>query len=161
MEFDEAFWLDKKFLDEKNIPPPSYILTDNKIPTWWTQYPSDNPLLTGWLAGPASYRMKDYSENKLKKIAMESLSAVFVMPVAHLESKLRVSKIINWITEPYILGGYSYTTLLTEKARRLLIQPVESSFYFAGEYVAENSLSTVDAALQSGKEVAEKILNDT
>ena len=40
MEFDEAFWLDKKFLDEKNIPPPSYIFTDTIIPTWWTQYPS-------------------------------------------------------------------------------------------------------------------------
>lgn len=160
MEFDKAFWLDKKFLNEKNIPPPSYILTDALVPTWWTQYPSANPLLTGWLAGPASYKMKNYSEKELKEIAIESLSAIFSMPVADLETRSKVSKIINWINEPYILGGYSYTTILTEKARRLLIQPVEDSFYFAGEYVAKNSLSTVDAALQSGKEVAEKILKD-
>ena len=47
LEFDEAFWLDKKFLKEKNIPAPSYIFTDTIIPTLWTQYPSANPLLTG------------------------------------------------------------------------------------------------------------------
>jgi monoamine oxidase len=161
MEFDEAFWLDKEFLDEKNVPPSSYILTDTVIPTWWTQYPATNPLLTGWLAGPASYKMRNYSEKRLKKIAMESLSAVFLMPVSHLESRLRVSKIINWINEPYILGGYSYPTLPAEKARGVLTQPVQNSFYFAGEYAAKNSLSTVDAALQSGKDVAEKILEDT
>jgi monoamine oxidase len=158
MEFNEAFWLDKKFLDERNIPPPSYIFTNAGIPTWWTQYPSNNPLLTGWLAGPASYRMKNYSGKKLKKIAMESLASVFSLPVEYLENKLKVSKIINWIKEPYILGGYSYSTLPAEKARGLLRQPVDNSFYFAGEYVVENSSSTVDAALQSGKEVAEKIL---
>jgi monoamine oxidase len=158
IEFDEAFWLDKKFLDERNIPPPSFILSDAIIPTWWTQYPSSNPLLTGWLAGPESYKLKDYSERKLKKIAMESLSSIFLMPVKQLENKLKALEIVNWINEPYILGGYSYPTLLTERARRLLTNPIESSFYFAGEYIAKNSFATVDAALQSGKEVAEKIL---
>jgi monoamine oxidase len=157
-EFDEAFWLDKKFLEERNIPPPSYILSDAIIPTWWTQYPSYNPLLTGWLAGPPSYKMKNYSEGRLKKMAMKSLSSIFLMPVRQLENKLKASKIVNWINEPYILGGYSYPTLQTEKARRLLTKPVENSFYFAGEYADKNSFSTVDAALQSGKEVAEKIL---
>ena len=122
LEFDEAFWLDKKFLDERNIPPPSYIFTDTIIPTWWTQYPSYNPLLTGWLAGPASYKLKNYSEKKLKKIAMESLSSVFLMPVKQLENKLKASKIVNWINEPYILGGYSYPTLQTEKARQAIKQ---------------------------------------
>jgi monoamine oxidase len=158
MEFDEAFWLDKKFLSEKNIAPPSYIFTDAIIPTWWTQYPSDNPLLTGWLAGPVSYKMKNYPARKLKKLAMESLSSIFLMPVEHLEKKLKSSNIINWINEAYILGGYSYPTLEAEKACGLLKQPVKSSFYFAGEYIAKDSSSTVDAALQSGKEVAEKIL---
>jgi monoamine oxidase len=158
LEFDEAFWLDKKFLDERNIPPPSFISSDAIIPTWWTQYPSSKPLLTGWLAGPASYKLKNYSERKLMKIAMESLSSVFLMRVEQLENKLKFGKIVNWINEPYILGGYSYPTLQTEKARRILTKPVESSFYFAGEYADKNSFSTVDAALQSGKEVAEKIL---
>ncbi len=160
MQFDEPFWLDKKFLRDRNIPPPSFILTDTMIPTWWTQYPSPNPLLTGWLGGPASHKLKNYSEKKLKKVAIESLSSVFLIPVVHLENKLKTCSIINWINEPYILGGYSYSTLPAEKGRALLAQPVENCYYFAGEYAIENSLSTVDAALQSGKKVAEKILKD-
>ena len=158
MEFDEPFWLDKRFLENKNIPPPSYIFTDAIIPTWWTQYPSRYPLITGWLAGPASYRMKNHSENKLKKLAIETLASVFSMHVKVLDKKLMMHRVVNWINEPYISGGYSYATLYTEKASGVLRQPVDNAFYFAGEYIAEDASSTVDAALQSGKEVAEKIL---
>ena len=73
------------------------------------------------------------------------------MPVNHLENKLKAFKIINWINEPYILGGYSYPTLQTAKARLLLRQPVENAFYFAGEYVIKNSSSTVDACIAKRK----------
>ncbi|MEO8766543.1 MAG: FAD-dependent oxidoreductase, partial [Ginsengibacter sp.] len=157
-EFDEAFWLNKKFLDKKNIPAPSYIFTDTKIPTWWTQYPADYPLLTGWVAGPDSHKMKNYSPRKLKKIGLEALSSVFSMPPEALNDRLKTATIINWIKEPYIFGGYSYPTLQTEMARNIISEPVGNSFYFAGEYVIKDSSSTVDAALQSGQEAAKKIL---
>ncbi len=65
---------------------------------------------------------------------------------------------MNWIKEPYIFGGYSYPTLKTKKAQEVLRKPYENTFYFAGEYLAENSSSTVDAALQSGISVAKQIL---
>ena len=45
-----------------------------------------------------------------------------------------------------------------EKKPQDISKPVENSFYFAGEYATENSSSTVDAALQSGQNVAGKIL---
>jgi monoamine oxidase len=159
LEFDKAFWLDKDFLKRRNIPAPSYIFADTIIPTWWTQYPSKVPLLTGWVAGPPSIKMKNYSENKFKSVVLESLSSVFSTPVAELESRLNNFNIMNWIKEPYILGGYSYSTLQTEKAREVLQRPFENAFYFAGEFISKNSSSTVDAALQSGKEAAENILN--
>ena len=158
LEFDKAFWLEKKFLTAKKIPPPSYIFTDAIIPTWWTQYSSKIPLLTGWLAGPDSFKIKSYSEKKFKDISLKSLSSLFSLPTKVLEKKLVNYKVMNWIKEPHILGGYSYPTLQTEKARVFMNQPFENSFYFAGEYLAENSSSTVDAALQSGVQVAEKIL---
>ena len=46
---------------------------------------------------------------------MESLSSIFLMPVDHLEKKLKSANIVNWINEPYILGGYSYPTLKRKK----------------------------------------------
>lgn len=160
LEFDCAFWLDKKFLKERNISAPSYIFTGEKIPTWWTQYPSKTPILTGWLAGPSSYKIKNYSEKQFKALLLKSLSALFNMAPDYLEKRLINYKVMNWIKEPHILGGYSFSTLQTEKARAFLNQPYENTFYFAGEYILPNSTSTVDAALISGKKVAEKILKE-
>jgi monoamine oxidase len=158
LEFDAAFWLDKKFLKARNIAAPSYIFSSEKVPTWWTQYPSEAPLLTGWLAGPSSNKMKNYSEEKFKKLFLESLSSLFDLSIEKLEKRLLNYRVMNWIKEPHILGGYSYSTLQTEAARTFLRQPFENSVYFAGEYVPQNSSSTVDAALISGKEAAERIL---
>jgi monoamine oxidase len=159
LEFDNAFWLNEEFLKKKNISAPSYILTDAKIPTWWTQYPSKEPLLTGWIAGPSAYKMKNYSAKKFEKIALESLASVFAIKIEGLQIRLKNFMVINWIKENYVLGGYSYPTLQTKKARKILQEPFGNLFYFAGEYIPENSSSTVDAALISGKMVAEKILN--
>lgn len=160
LEFDKPFWLSKNFLKEKNIPAPSYIFTEAIIPTWWTQYPSKAPLLTGWIGGPNSFKIKNYSEKKFKSFVLKSLSSIFSMPVMLLEKRLIKFKTMNWIKEPYISGGYSYSTLQTEQARKFLHQPFKNTIYFAGEYLAKNSSSTVDAALQSGKEVAASILKN-
>ncbi len=158
LEFDTSFWLDEKFLKQKNISPPSYIFTDAKIPTWWTQYPSRKPLLTGWIGGPPSYKIKNYSENKLKQLAVESLASVFALPYEKINKNLKTFRAINWIKESHILGAYSYATVQTNKARSLLQQPVNDTFYFAGEYVVANSTATVDAALKSGADAAFKAL---
>ena len=159
LQFDKAFWLDKDFLKTRNIEPPLYIFTDEKIPTWWTQYPSKAPLLTGWIGGPPAYKMKNYSERRFKTLVMESLASIFSLPKFEIEKRLINYKIMNWSKEPHILGGYSYATLKTEKARKFMNQPYENTFYFAGEYLPENSSSTVEAALRSGRAAATKILS--
>ena len=159
LEFDSAFWLDKSFLNAKGIPAPSYIFTDAIIPTWWTQFPSKTPLLTGWIGGPPSLKMKNYSDKKFKTLLIDSLASVFSFPAWQLEKRLVNLKVMNWIKEPYFLGGYSFPTLQSEKARHFMNQPFENKIYFAGEYLAKNSSSTVDAALQSGQHVARQILN--
>jgi len=159
LEFDKAFWLNKKFLTKRKIPAPSYIFSDAIIPTWWTQYPYKKPLLTGWIAGPLSIKMKTYSEKKLANLLLTSLSSIFSMPIQEIEGHLKKIKTMNWIKEPHILGGYSYSTLQTEKARDILLTSFENKFYFAGEYLTKNSTSAVDDALQSGRLAAEKIIN--
>ena len=65
---------------------------------------------------------------------------------------------MNWIKEPYILGGYSYSTLQPKGQDHFYNEPHENTFYFAGEYIPDNSSSTVDAALHSGIQAAKKIL---
>ncbi len=45
LEFKTSFW--KEFDDDIG-----FLLTDEEIPTWWTQLPGESNLLTGWLGGP-------------------------------------------------------------------------------------------------------------
>lgn len=158
VEFDEAFWLEKELLNERKIPAPSYIFADTIIPTWWTQYPSKKPLLTGWVAGPSSFKMKNYYEKKFRELVLQSLSEIFSMPVSELEIRLKKMIVMNWNKETHFLGGYSYPTTETESAQKFIRQPFGNTIYFTGEYIAENFSSTVDAALQSGIYVARQIL---
>jgi monoamine oxidase len=116
--------------------------------------------IAGWIAGPASHTIKNYSDNKFKSLVLESLSSIFSISISDIEKRLKNLKVMNWIKEPYILGGYSYPTLKTEEARDILKTPFKNSIYFAGEYLAENSSSTVDAALKSAKESCRGILKN-
>ncbi len=46
LQFRHSFPWDKK--EEKKL---GFVISDESIPTWWTQYPDENPLLTGWVPG--------------------------------------------------------------------------------------------------------------
>lgn len=160
MEFDKAFWLENKFSGKNNSAKPSYIFADTFIPTWWSQYPSEIPLLTGWMAGSKLKHYKDISEEEILQHSIASLATIFNYKPDVIKRKLKHHKIINWIHDPFSKGGYSYPTLTTKKARRVLQSPVKNTIYFAGEALAQNSTATVDAALSSGKEVAEAIYGE-
>ena len=78
-----------------------------------------------------------------------------------LKNRLYHHKIYCWYNDPYAKGGYSYPTLYTEQAKKILTEPVYDTIYFAGEAVtASESHGTVEAALQSGKDVAGKLLEN-
>src|SRR5437762_4345144 len=47
--FATKWWAD---LSGRDLSDLSFLLSDAAVPTWWTQYPDEHPVLTGWLAGP-------------------------------------------------------------------------------------------------------------
>jgi len=64
----------------------------------------------------------------------------------------------DWLSEPYVRGGYSYETVGSDAARARMHEPVKDTLFFAGEALYEGTaLATVEAALNSGKDVADKI----
>ncbi len=151
MQLKNPFW-------QRHEEDTSFILTNEPIPTWWTQAPEKTNLLTGWVGGPAATRFTGNSEKALLHHALQSLSSIFKMSVASIKSELLHYRITNWQQNPFVLGGYSYNTVFTEKAIGILSEPVASTIFFAGEAIySGNSQGTVEAALQSGKQVAEKI----
>jgi monoamine oxidase len=152
IEFDELFWQQKNKY-------AGFIFTDEKIPTWWSQLPKENCLLTGWLGGAGAPSFNDASEEELLEEGLKSLSSAFAIELPVLRDKVKAYKIVNWKTLPNISGGYSYNTPQSIDAKNLLNTPVEETIYFAGEGL-HNGMSpgTVEAAIISGKEAAFKIL---
>ena len=68
-------------------------------------------------------------------------------------------KIINWLNQPFIKGGYSYNTLQSKKAINILSSPVDNTIYFAGEAISKSdSQGTVESALQSGHDTAKMLI---
>jgi monoamine oxidase len=65
----------------------------------------------------------------------------------------------DWSKDRFALGGYSYDTLQTKNAKRILNTPIEQTVFFAGEGLYEgNAPGTVEAALVSGRDVVQKVL---
>ena len=152
LEFKTCFW--KEFDDETG-----FLLTDEDIPTWWTQLPAESNLLTGWLGGPNATKKIFEPDASLLQTALLSLSSIFHIPPAMLQEELTTYKIINWLNQPFIKGGYSYNTLHSKKAINILSSPVEDTIYFAGEAISKSeSQGTVESALQSGYDTAKMLI---
>jgi monoamine oxidase len=136
-----------------------FMFSNEIIPTWWTQYPEPYLTLTGWVAGPKALSVSTKSDAEILDLALSSLSNIFKVEKSQLENELITSKIVNWATDPYARGAYSYTTPESGAAIEELLKPIDDKLFFAGEGVYQGEMGgTVEAALASGKEVASKIL---
>jgi monoamine oxidase len=49
--FDSAFWQEQPHMSH-DLTDLGFLFTGEEIPTWWTQFPTQYPVLTGWLGGP-------------------------------------------------------------------------------------------------------------
>ena len=135
-----------------------FLFSEEVIPTWWTQYPRKNGLLTGWFGGPKAKEMAQGSDEAILEIGLQSLSNIFSLPVETLRENLTAWNIANWTTDPFTLGSYSYETIQSQAARKVLQELVPDTIFFAGEAMYEGpAIGTVEAAFASGKRVAERL----
>lgn len=154
LEFKEAFWEEKK----KKL---GFLFTNEIIPTWWTQYPSSYPLLTGWAGGPQSWPFDDKTDEYTLHEALQSLSNIFKKPVEELKQLLSASLVVNWRNNIYSCGAYSYNVVDSKRAQKFFDTPVENTIFFAGEaFYDGSSPGTVEAALVSAKNVTDRIMNN-
>ena len=156
-EFENKFWETAEM--HPAIKQMGFLFGQQEIPTWWTQYPSPQPLLTGWLAGPNALALKNKSDDELYKIALQSLSDIFGMDINEISNKLIAGQITNWPADEFAMGAYSYATLNAHEARKIIMQGVDEIIWFAGEGIYDGrEMGTVEAALASGKLVADVLL---
>lgn len=154
MEFTDSFWV------EKGLSNLQFLFSEEKIPTWWAQTPQKNNVLTGWLGGNPQDEIQALRDEELLQKAILSLAAIFKVDAAFITQKIVSAKVYNWTADPFTRGSYSYATLPTEAARKILKTPVAQTIFFAGEALFDGEqLGTVEAALVSGLEVANLILS--
>jgi monoamine oxidase len=146
-------------LGGRDLSELSFLLSDATVPTWWTQYPDEHPVLTGWLAGPKADRVSSFAETELIDMGLASLGEIFDLPVDRIRRDLVAARAINWGNDPFARGAYSYATPRTRKAQSVLRKPNGDNIFFSGEALyAGPEMGTVEAALASGRETAQRIL---
>jgi monoamine oxidase len=154
--FATTWWAD---LGERDLSDLSFLLSDAAVPTWWTQYPDEYPVLTGWLAGPKANRVSSLGEAELIGMGLASLGEIFGLPADRIRGDLVAARAINWGDDPFARGAYTYATPRTREARSVLRRPNGGAIFFSGEALYTGSdMGTVEAALASGQETAQTIL---
>lgn len=74
LEFKKAFWESKSTtrLTGHGLKEMMFLLSDEEIPTWWTQFPARSAVLTGWLGGPNAEKKKELSNDELLQQGLQT-----------------------------------------------------------------------------------------
>ena len=130
-------------------------LSDEFVPTWWTQYPRPHTVLTGWFAGPRAAK-STLSEAELIERGLDAVSRIFETDA---RPHLTAARAIHWGRDPFARGAYSYATPESHDAQDELSKPLGDVLYYAGEALYRGAdMGTVEAALANGKDTAARIL---
>jgi len=150
LHFRERFWHETM----------GFLFSDDEwIPTWWTQYPNEIPVLTGWVGGPRAERLSNQGKAFVIDRVLDALSGIFGLSRQRLDELLIASYVHDWQADPYARGAYSYVTVGGIDAPAVLAQPVEDTLFFGGE--ATDTLGytgTVHGAIITGQRAAEALL---
>lgn len=155
LRFQRRWWADRS---GRNLSDLSFLRTDTVVPTWWTQHPTDHPVLTGWYPVPTPDRASSLTEADLVELGLVSLAEAFGLPVEDIRSDLVAPRAIDWGNDPFAHGAYSYATPRTRDAQAALSKPAGAIFFSGEALYAGPDMGTVEAALASGARAAQTIL---
>jgi monoamine oxidase len=155
LRFETRWWVDKRM----DLTDLTFLLSDARIPVWWTQHPAEHPVLTGWFGGPKTEAMARLSEQELIEAGVGSLADIFGLVPKQLMERLVAARAINWAHDPLAGGAYSYATPETRAAQAVLSSIDGRAVYFSGEALYRGQeTGTVEAALGCGLETARTLL---
>lgn len=159
LQFEDRFWADASLTGGRDLSTLSFLLSEEAIPTWWTHYPQNHPLLTGWLAGPRAEAAQFLNKEDVVQKGLSSLGRIFGIDVLRLGQKLQAAHWYNWSEDPFVCGAYSYEVVGGDEAIRTVQEPVENTLFFAGEGLHPGQqIGTVEAALVSGRNTAHRLV---
>lgn len=163
LRFREPFWKELAIPSQYNVSEDLKDLTfihapAESLPTWWTQFPADTPLLAGWAGGSRAEKFSGQSEDSLLEQSLQTLTRMFQVSRKFIEGLLEGFYVHDWQSDPFAAGAYSYIPVSRMEAQRELARPIESTLYCAGEATnTEGHHGTVHGAIASGLRAAKEI----
>jgi monoamine oxidase len=154
LRFGRPWWRDRT----ADLVDLTFLLSDEAIPVWWTQRPSEHPVLTGWFGGPRTAALTGLNRQALIDAGIDSLATIFGLSRDELARDLVAAEAANWAHDPFARGAYSWATPRTRAAQEILAR-TDGPVLFSGEALYRGrDMGTVEAALASGLETARMIL---
>jgi monoamine oxidase len=154
LRFERPWWRDGR----DYLAGMTFLLSDETIPVWWTQRPSEHPVLTGWFGGPRTAKLATLDPQALIQVGIGSLAAMFGLSHNDLARDVVAAAATNWAHDPFARGAYSWAMPQTREAQAILAR-ADGPVLFSGEALYRGrDMGTVEAALASGRETAEIIL---
>jgi monoamine oxidase len=154
LRFRSPFWE-----RDRRLSSMSFLLTqDLAVPTWWSVYPAQAPLLIGWAAGPAAEKLALRGDAFVVEQAIGSLALALGAERRLVAAELESWYLHDWQADPYARGAYSYVLAGGLEARAALAQPIEDRWFFAGEATtSDGHPATVPGAIASGRRAAREV----
>ncbi|EJN13558.1 monoamine oxidase [Bradyrhizobium sp. YR681] len=154
LRFARPWWRERK----PDLADMTFLLSQQTIPVWWTRYPDQQPVLTGWFGGPRTAQLEGLDPQGLVDAGLSSLAGIFALPREDVARDLVAAEAVNWAHDPFARGAYSWATPRTRDAQTILAR-VDGSVLFSGEALYRGrDMGTVEAALASGLATAGTIL---
>ncbi|AMA61033.1 flavin monoamine oxidase family protein [Bradyrhizobium sp. CCGE-LA001] len=154
LRFTRPWWRDHG----EDLADMTFLLSEETIPVWWTRYPDQHPVLTGWFGGPRTAELSHLDQQELIAAGLDTLAAIFKIPREVIARDLMASAAINWMHDSFARGAYSWATPRTRQAQATLSRS-DGMVLFSGEALYRGrDMGTVEAALASGLATAELIL---
>jgi monoamine oxidase len=121
---------------------------------WSTSYGTDGPpVLTAYATGPRGRALSEAGPERATEIVLDDLARVFPRPRPR--ASLRASRVIDWLSDPEALGGYTFLPPGGLGARAGLAAPTTGALFWAGSASVWSPVAdTVEAAYLSGLRAA-------
>jgi monoamine oxidase len=165
LRFRRRFWesisANGSSVTEKNtLDEMSFLFSeDESFPTWWTEMPRKNPVITGWAPFRAAELSSGQNESDVVSRALKTLSQLLGVSMRDLEGWLDTAHLHDWQTDPFSRGAYSYGKVGAVEGQQILAQPIENTLFFAGEATdTSGNNGTVHGAIASGHRAATEII---
>jgi monoamine oxidase len=138
---------------------PFIVAPDHCFTAWWTTTPIHTHLVTAWSGGEKARKLEGKTMEERQQIFLTELAEISGQCPTKISAWLRKCHSHDWGQDPSFLGAYSYPRVV--RGERQKIETVfDETLYLAGEAYHEEFSGTVEGALLTGRDAAEKILSD-